>query len=68
MHARCVISCVNFFKNYTIRAENEIQNKNWQLSILVHITSRKLAPNHMSIDRSITKTLLNERMNVNRNV
>lgn len=42
----------------------KFKTKIWQLSILVHITSRKLAPNHMSIDRSKTKKLLNEHVNM----
>lgn len=42
----------------------KFKTKIWQLSILVHITSRKLAPNHMSIDRSITKKLINEHVNM----
>ncbi len=41
----CVISCVDFSKNYTLRVHNEIQNMhshNFQVTSLVHICYRKL--------------------------
>jgi hypothetical protein len=51
----CVISCVNFSKNYTMRVQNEIQNihcHNFQVSILVHICYMKLAQGQTSEDGS----------------
>jgi hypothetical protein len=35
-----VVSCVDFFDNYTMKIHNEIQNMHWhnfQVSIIVHI-------------------------------
>jgi hypothetical protein len=45
----CVISCVDFSKNYTMKVQNEIQNMHWhnfQVSILVHICYKKLTQRH----------------------
>jgi len=36
-----VVSCIDFFENYTMKIQNDIQNMHWhnfQISILVHIT------------------------------
>ena len=41
--ADTLISCVDFFENYTLKVQNEIQSMHWhndQITILVHITYR----------------------------
>ncbi len=39
-----ILSCVDFFKSYTMNIQNEVQNMHWhnfQVSILVHISYRQ---------------------------